>query len=111
MRLFLGPIVVSFLVLLGANWWGGTDAVLLVATLAMLEVSLSFDNAVVNAKVLAQMEPSWQRRFLTWGMPTAVFGMRFLLPILIVAAAAFASPVRVAMLAFQDPLTYSILLG
>jgi hypothetical protein len=109
-KLFFGPLLVSFLVLLGAAWWGSTDAVLLVATLAMLEVSLSFDNAVVNAKVLANMEPAWQKRFLTWGMPIAVFGMRFILPILIVAAAAVASPWRVAMLAVQDPLTYSILL-
>lgn len=78
--------------------------------LAMLEVSLSFDNAVVNAKVLAQMTPRWQRRFLTWGMPVAVFGVRFALPICIVASAALASPWRITLLAFRDPLEYSILL-
>ena len=110
MRLFAAPIVVSLLVFALVGWWGGAEAFVLTLALAMLEVSLSFDNAVVNAKVLGQMTPQWQRRFLTWGMPLAVFGVRFVLPILIVAAAALASPWRIALLAFQDPLEYSILL-
>jgi len=110
MRVFFAPFVVSILVLFAARIWGGADAMLLVAVLAMLEVSLSFDNAVVNAKVLGKMQPRWQQRFLTWGMPLAVFGVRFVLPILIVAAAAAVSPIYIAMLAFRDPLEYSVLL-
>jgi hypothetical protein len=64
---------------------GGWTGVYLVLILALLEVSLSFDNAVVNAKILQTMDPLWQRRFLTWGILIAVFGMRFLFPILIVS--------------------------
>jgi hypothetical protein len=110
MRLFFAPVLVSIIVFVLVGWWGGAEAFVLTLALAMLEISLSFDNAVVNAKVLGQMEPVWQRAFLTWGMPLAVFGVRFVLPILIVAAAALASPWRIAMLAFQDPLEYSVLL-
>ena len=44
--------------------------------LAVLEISLSFDNAIVNANKLKDMTPKWQRRFLTWGILVAVFGMR-----------------------------------
>ena len=110
MRLFFAPVLVSLFVFALVGWWGGAEAFILTLALAMLEVSLSFDNAVVNAKVLGQMTPRWQQRFLTWGMPLAVFGVRFVLPILIVAAAALASPWRIAMLALQDPLEYSVLL-
>jgi hypothetical protein len=56
--------------------------------LSILEISLSFDNAVVNAAVLEDMDEVWQRRFLTWGMVIAVFGMRIVFPLAIVAIAA-----------------------
>ena len=39
------------------------NAVYLTAVLAILEASLSFDNAVVNAKVLKRMSPQWQSGF------------------------------------------------
>ena len=56
---------------------GGTLGMLwIVAVLGVLEVSLSFDNAVVNATVLKDMSPVWRQRFLTWGIAFAVFGMR-----------------------------------
>ena len=110
MRLFIAPALVSFLVFALVGWWGGAEAFVLTLALAALEVSLSFDNAVVNAKVQSQMSPKWQRRFLTWGMPLAVFGVRFVLPICIVAAAALTSPWRIVQLVLNDPLEYSILL-
>ena len=53
--------------------------------LSVLEVSLSFDNAVVNAVKLEHMTPKWQHRFITWGILIAVFGMRLLFPIIIVS--------------------------
>ena len=80
---------------------------MLAAALAVLEISLSFDNAVINGRVLARMSHRWQRRFLVWGMPVAVFGVRFALPVLIVSAAALASPWAIAMLAFTDPAQYA----
>jgi uncharacterized protein len=74
--------------------------------LAVLEVSLSFDNAVVNASVLKNMEEKWRRRFLTWGILVAVFGMRLVLPVLIVSFAGGGSVVDVTTLAFTDPAEY-----
>lgn len=52
--------------------------------LSILEITLSFDNAVVNASKLERMTPEWQHRFITWGILIAVFGMRFLFPLLVV---------------------------
>ena len=106
MRILVFPAAISGVVLVAAFMWGGLNALFLVALLAILETTLSFDNAVVNAKVLARMSEAWQRRFLTWGILIAVFGTRFVLPILIVAAAVGLSPVAVALLAFFDPVQY-----
>lgn len=106
MKILAFPLVVAFAVCVGALMWGGFEAFFLVALLAILETTLSFDNAVVNAKVLARMDAHWQKRFLVWGIPIAVFGTRFVLPILIVAAAAGLSPVFVTLLAFSDPAEY-----
>ena len=64
----------------------------IVAVLATLEVSLSFDNAVVNATVLKEMTPVWRQRFLTWGIAIAVFGMRIVFPLAIVALIARIDP-------------------
>ena len=71
----------------------------------MLEVSLSFDNAVVNATVLVRMNPFWQKIFLTVGVAIAVFGMRLVFPLLIVGITAKLSPVEAIRLALQkgDP--------
>lgn len=57
----------------------------IVLVLSILEISLSFDNAVVNAMKLEKMPAIWQHRFLTWGIWIAVFGMRFLFPLLVVS--------------------------
>ena len=106
MAIFLFPALISAVALVAAFFWGGLPALFLVAILAVLETTLSFDNAVVNARVLKRMDALWQRRFLTWGIPIAVFGTRFILPILIVAAAAGLSPFFVLGLAFTDPAGY-----
>ncbi len=64
------------------------------AVLSVLEISLSFDNAIVNANKLKEMTPVWQQRFLTWGILIAVFGMRIVFPILIVVFAAKIGPIE-----------------
>lgn len=85
----------------------GTLGVLwIVVVLSVLEVSLSFDNAVVNATVLRQMSPKWQHRFLTWGIIIAVFGMRIIFPLAIVAIAAKLGPIDALRLAATEPATY-----
>ena len=88
----------------------GLMAFFLVVVLSVLEVTLSFDNAVVNAKILKKMSPVWQKRFLTWGILIAVFGTRFILPIIIVSIAVWASPVHITKLAFTNPEEYGRLL-
>ena len=75
--------------------------------LAVMEVSLSFDNAVVNATVLRDMPPAWQRRFLIWGIPVAVVGMRLILPVLVVALASGLGVIDVARMAAADPAEYA----
>src|SRR3989338_11065906 len=106
MGVFIFPAIVSIAVSAAAFLWGGLPALFLVLLLAVLETTLSFDNAVVHAKVLARMAARWQRRFLQWGIPVAVFGTRFVLPIFIVAAAAGLAPLAVLNLAIFDPAEY-----
>lgn len=106
-KTFVIPGLVSLAALIAAYAFGGVNAMLFVALLAVLETTLSFDNAVVNARVLEHMDERWRRRFLTWGILFAVFGTRFVLPILIVAAAAGLSPVFVTLLALYDPAAYA----
>ena len=75
-------------------------------TLTILELSLSFDNAVINALILANMPPIWRKRFLTWGMLIAVFGVRLVFPILIVFATTDLSLVESFTLAINNPAEY-----
>ena len=86
---------------------GGMLSILWIcAVLAVLEVSLSFDNAAVNASILKDMDPVWQQRFLTWGIAIAVFGMRIVFPIVIVMVAASLGPIDAVRLALSDPQEY-----
>ncbi|MDJ0457699.1 DUF475 domain-containing protein [Arthrobacter sp. NQ7] len=87
--------------------YGGPQALTLCLILGILEISLSFDNAVVNARILERMNPFWQRMFLTVGVVIAVFGMRVLFPLLIVGVTAHLNPVEAVNLALQkgDPHT------
>lgn len=109
-RLFIGPALVTLVAFAAVFLWGGMEALVLAGVLSVLEVTLSFDNAIVNAKVLRQMDERWQKRFLTWGILIAVVGTRLVLPILIVAASVWMSPWMVAQLAALDPEGYARLL-
>lgn len=84
--------------------------VFIMGVLGVLEVSLSFDNAIVNAKTLEKMTPEWQHRFITWGMIIAVFGMRIVFPVLIVAIVSGLSMVDATLLAVNDHTKYSEIL-
>src|SRR5690606_7851405 len=77
------------------------------AILAVMEVSLSFDSAVVNASVLRHWDHFWKMLFRTVGILIAVFGMRLIFPIVIVAVTADMGFVAVIQLAFNDPKEYS----
>jgi len=88
--------------------FSGVLSFLMVGTvLAALEIALSFDNAIVNANKLVEMTPVWQRRFLTWGILIAVFGMRIVFPLAIVSIFAWINPIAAVKLALSQPDEYS----
>lgn len=106
MKHFYSSIVITVIGLVLALYLGGWYALYITALLAILEISLSFDNAVVNAKVLETMDPKWQKRFITFGIPIAVFGMRFVFPILIVSIASSMGFIEAFNLALNEPEKY-----
>ncbi|MBJ7312151.1 DUF475 domain-containing protein [Rugamonas sp. CCM 8940] len=116
MKHFRVSFLVTFICLAGAGWWGyehtgwpgALSAVGIAAILGVMEVSLSFDNAVVNASVLKNWDKFWQGLFLGVGIIVAVFGMRLLFPLVIVAQAADLGLVEVWNLALNDPNAYSM---
>lgn len=110
MQHFKYSFIITGIGLLIALLWGGWSGIAIVSILAVLEVSLSFDNAVVNASVLKNMDAIWKHRFLTWGMLIAVLGMRLIFPVIIVALAADLGMFNVAYMAVVDPELYSFYL-
>lgn len=113
-KYFIDSIIVTVAGLLVAFFWGehvkpgaGLMSVFIASILAILEISLSFDNAVVNAMKLEHMSKVWQKRFLTWGIAIAVFGMRFLFPILVVSVFAKLDMLTVANIAISDSQKYA----
>jgi len=107
MKHFRLSFIVTIICLVAAFYWAGFIGAFIAIILGVLEVSLSFDNAVVNASVLKRMDERWQRYFLTWGILIAVFGMRLLFPITIVSTATGLGFMDVATMALHDPATYS----
>lgn len=109
---FKGALIFSFIVLLSVYFYTGSIEALFIATvLAVLEISLSFDNAVVNSAVLKEMDEKWQRRFLTWGILIAVVGMRIIFPIAIVMVIASMNPFEALDVAFNQPEIYEATLS
>ncbi|WP_086245761.1 DUF475 domain-containing protein [Campylobacter devanensis] len=106
MKYFYSSFILTILGLVAAYFLGGFVAVYICILLIILEVSLSFDNAVVNARILRHMSQVWQRRFIIYGIPIAVFGMRFLFPILIVSIAADMGMLQTLNLALNNPDEY-----
>ncbi len=102
-KIFMWSYIVTAVSLVVAFVYGSWSAVVLCAILGVLEVSLSFDNAVINATILERMSEFWQKMFLTVGIVIAVFGMRLLLPLLIVYFAAGLPPVAAFQLAMNPP--------
>jgi hypothetical protein len=115
MQAFRGSMIFTLvcLILAGAFGYAGSgqfeqaiSMVFIAAVLGVMEVSLSLDNAVVNASILKDMAPIWQKRFLTWGIVIAVFGTRVIFPILIVSLAAMVSPWEATRIALTDHARY-----
>ena len=109
LKYFLSSYIVTLLGLVGAYFWGehahagtGLTCVFIASVLAILEISLSFDNAVVNAMKLEKMSEKWRHRFITWGILIAVFGMRFIFPLAVVAIFAQLDMLTVLNMALND---------
>ncbi|MET0981459.1 MAG: DUF475 domain-containing protein [Telluria sp.] len=115
MRHFSISIAVTVVLMILAGWWGYerggmaglASALWITAVLGVLEVSLSFDNAVVNASVLRHWNEFWRKLFLTVGIVVAVFGMRLLFPLVIVSVATGLGLVDVWHMAIETPDEYS----
>ncbi|RPE75009.1 MULTISPECIES: DUF475 domain-containing protein [unclassified Frondihabitans] len=115
LKTFGWSLVITVLALAIAFLYGGPSALALAAILGVLEISLSFDNAVVNARILERMSPFWQRIFLTVGILIAVLGMRILFPLVIVSVTSGLNPVEAVKLALEKgsietPGTYAYIL-
>lgn len=111
---FHSSFLVTILGLVTAYFWGehvhsgtGFACVFIASVLAILEISLSFDNAVVNAMKLEGMSEKWRHRFITWGILIAVFGMRFLFPLAVVAIFAKLNILTVLNMALGDVQQYA----
>ena len=102
-RIFGISLLLTVAALVAGYAHGGLHALYLLVVLAVLEVSLSFDNAIINAAILKRMSRFWRQMFLTVGILIAVFGMRLLFPLLIVWVTAGLDPVRAMELALHPP--------
>ncbi|MFC9248042.1 DUF475 domain-containing protein [Streptomyces sp. NPDC057136] len=106
LKTFGWSFAITALGLVAAVFYGGWQAFGIVAILSILEISLSFDNAVINAGILKKMNAFWQKIFLTVGVLIAVFGMRLVFPVVIVAISANLGPIEAIDLSFNDPDRY-----
>lgn len=115
---FKATIIFAVVALLLSFFWGffhgpsaGLEQALnllaITAILGVMELSLSLDNAVVNASILKHWSPFWQKMFLTVGIVVAVFGMRLVFPIIIVSGSTGLGVVEVFTLALNEPVAYS----
>ncbi|MBQ9245944.1 DUF475 domain-containing protein [bacterium] len=109
LKYFRGSFIIAILGLVIGFLWAeheftgtGFKALFIIVFLSILEITLSFDNAVINALKLEKMDEKWKHRFITWGIAIAVFGMRFLFPIIVVAIFSGLSILSVTKLALYD---------
>jgi len=114
LKYFSGSYIVTIAGIIAAYLWGehfhsgsGLSCIFIACVLAVLEVSLSFDNAVVNAMKLEKMSEKWRHRFITWGILIAVFGMRFLFPLAVVSIFAKLHILSVLNMALNDVNQYA----
>lgn len=103
LRIFGISLLITVAALAAGYAHRGPNGLFVLLVLAVLEVSLSFDNAIINAAILKRMSRFWRQMFLTIGILIAVFGMRLVFPLLIVWATAGLEPVRAFELALHPP--------
>jgi hypothetical protein len=106
-RIFAISGSITIIALLGVAFGLGLSAALIAALLIVIEITFSFENAIINARILAHMSKFWQQIFLTVGIVIAIFGMRIIFPILIVAMTAQLPWMHVFDLALNHPKDYA----
>lgn len=106
-RIFSFSAVLTVIILLLVFLSAGPIALMIATALIVIEIIFSLDNAIINAKVLQQLSPFWQKIFLTIGIAIAVFGMRIVFPIAIVAITSSISWGEVISLSLHNPKEYA----
>ena len=107
LRIFFISGLITIACLVGVGTWLGLDALFLTFVLILIEVTFSFDNAIINARILATMSRFWQQMFMTVGILIAVFGMRLVFPIVLVMATTGLGATNVVDLALHHPDQYA----
>jgi hypothetical protein len=102
---FSGLVTIAVLWVIGAT--SGTQALVLTLVLSLVEITFSFDNAIINARILSRMSMFWQQMFLTVGILLAVFGMRLVFPIILIMLTAGINAPVVIDLALHHPAEYA----
>jgi uncharacterized protein len=110
LRIFAFSGFITIAVIAWSLIYLGWEAVAVTAALILIELTFSFDNAIINAKVLTTMSPFWQKMFMTIGILIAVFGMRVAFPIVIVMVSVGLPWNEVLQLAINQPHEYAHLL-
>ncbi len=106
LKTFGWSFAVTALGLVAAIFYGGGRLSVSSRSCPSWRSLLSFDNAVINAGILKKMNAFWQKIFLTIGILIAVFGMRLVFPVVIVAVSAKLGPIEAIDLSFNDPDRY-----
>lgn len=106
-RIFAFSVFVTIAGLVGAFYGWGSSALFAAMVLVVVEITFSFENAIINAKILTRLSKFWQNIFLTIGILIAIFGMRIVFPILIVMITAGLGASEVLDLAFNKPDEYA----
>ena len=106
-RIFFFSSVISLCALGCVYYYMGWQKAFVVLVLMLVEITFSFENAIINAKVLSLVSLFWQRMFMTVGIFIAVFGMRLVFPILIVMLTAGLPAGDVVNLALREPDRYA----
>lgn len=107
LRIFFVSGIITIACLLFVGKTMGMHALFVTFVLILVELTFSFDNAIINARVLATMNQFWQKMFITAGMVIAVFGMRLVFPIVLVMITTGLGGPQVIDLALHHPNEYS----
>lgn len=109
-RIFAFSTVSTIAILTAVTFGLGVSALVTTLILLVIEITFSFENAIINAKILSKMSSFWQTMFLTIGIVIAIFGMRIIFPIVIVAVSTHTSWREILDLALNNPTQYAAML-